>query len=131
MVMGIAYTLKKEIMEEVNKTEGPAEYIFQDFEMVLPPEIQVWKRFNEPKTTELVSDVRCRLYKRDWYVGARAGEDNLFYPVVGRQTYRESGVIPVEIINVAPSPNKMALINELQKGIDKTQKYWALSKSNI
>lgn len=101
----------------------------EDWTPVTQGEISIWKRVNEYKQSEKVDTVNCRLYKRDWYVGAQIKEDGLWHSVVGRQTYDERGVVHTNQIFVKPSEVKSEVIGQTQKNIDIAVRHWALSRS--
>jgi hypothetical protein len=100
-----------------------------DWETVSQETIQAWKREHDASLMEEIEGVKCRLYKRDWYVGAKQESDGLWHAVIGRQTYEDKGVVKTEQIIVTPREKKLELLSQAQKDIDDTVRKWALIKS--
>lgn len=106
-------------------------FIHVDWETVPQETIQAWKREHHTATLEEIDGVKCRLYKRDWYVGAKQGEDGLWHAVIGRQTYNDRGVVKTEQILVTPLEKKLELLSQAQKDIDNTVRRWAHLRNQI
>lgn len=102
-----------------------------DWETVTQEAIAMWKRTHHANTSEKVDEVNCRLYKRDWYVGAKQLEDGLWHAVIGRQTYNDRGVVKTEQIPVTPMEKKLDVIAQAQKSIDDTVRHWGFIRSQV